>query len=508
MAPERPRAPGGADVKSASPSGDGAGPSVPEIPSFDLLRVEPDGSTVIAGRAPPGSRVEIVDKASGKPLLTTDADETGSFVGVFDRPLAPGDYELKLRSVGKDKTERYSDETATVRVPSDGKGDDLLAMVSKPGEASRIITAPRPKIVKATAQADAAKKAVSQAEVASLTPPGDDAAAAPAERPGTPVQEGKQGRAKLRVDAVEIEGDSMYVAGAAPRGSTVRVYADDKLVGESRATSEGRFVVNGKTSLAPGRHTVRADLIEGSDGKVTMRAAVPFDRPAGGDFAAVAPQVAGAAGGELSDFEKASRAAKDALSQLKRTVEAATPDVGDIETARKNAEDTIAALEKAMRTADAGKSGGSGAGDASDGRVGDALSLIRSLPKLEPGQPLDARQLKDFRARVDAAGKRLATVETAAAAAGGPATVVQPALTKSDNFVIIRRGDTLWQISRRTYGRGVRYTTIYLANSTQIADPNLILPGQVFDVPGQPEKSVDQAIELHRELLRKEGRGH
>ena len=31
-------------------------------------------------------------------------------------------------------------------MPEDGKGDDLLAMVSKPGEASRIITAPTPKI--------------------------------------------------------------------------------------------------------------------------------------------------------------------------------------------------------------------------------------------------------------------------------------------------------------------------------------------------------------------------
>ena len=95
----------------------------------------------------------------------------------------------------------------------------------------------------------------------------------------------------------------------------------------------------------------------------------------------------------------------------------------------------------------------------------------------------------------------------ASSGTGGPATFVQPALTNADNFVIIRRGDTLWQISRRTYGRGIRYTTIYLANSEQISDPNLILPGQVFDVPGKPGKTVDQAIRLHRELLRKEGRG-
>ena len=45
--------------------------------------------------------------------------------------------------------------------------------------------------------------------------------------------------------------------------------------------------------------------------------------------------------------------------------------------------------------------------------------------------------------------------------------------------MIIRRGDTLWQISRRVYGQGVRYTTIYLANQQQIQNPDLIEPGQI-----------------------------
>lgn len=48
---------------------------------------------------------------------------------------------------------------------------------------------------------------------------------------------------------------------------------------------------------------------------------------------------------------------------------------------------------------------------------------------------------------------------------------------------IIRRGDNLWTIARRVYGRGVRYTTIYEANDAQIRNPNRIYPGQVFDLP-------------------------
>ncbi|AXS40331.1 LysM peptidoglycan-binding domain-containing protein [Breoghania sp. L-A4] len=53
--------------------------------------------------------------------------------------------------------------------------------------------------------------------------------------------------------------------------------------------------------------------------------------------------------------------------------------------------------------------------------------------------------------------------------------------------VIIRRGDNLWRISQRLYGKGVRYTTIYQANKDQIRDPDLIYPGQIFITPKADE---------------------
>jgi len=54
--------------------------------------------------------------------------------------------------------------------------------------------------------------------------------------------------------------------------------------------------------------------------------------------------------------------------------------------------------------------------------------------------------------------------------------------------VIIRRGDSLWRISRRVYGRGVRYSTIYLAKQEQIRDPDMIWPGQIFAVPDETQE--------------------
>lgn len=76
--------------------------------------------------------------------------------------------------------------------------------------------------------------------------------------------------------------------------------------------------------------------------------------------------------------------------------------------------------------------------------------------------------------------------------ADGVTEVLAPKLQPVGSAIIIRRGDTLWRISRRVYGQGVRYSTIYLANQTQIEDPNRIWPGQVFKVP---EKSADGEVD-------------
>ncbi|MCY4099002.1 MAG: LysM peptidoglycan-binding domain-containing protein, partial [Rhodospirillales bacterium] len=49
--------------------------------------------------------------------------------------------------------------------------------------------------------------------------------------------------------------------------------------------------------------------------------------------------------------------------------------------------------------------------------------------------------------------------------------------------VTVVKGNTLWGISRRHYGRGILYTLIYDSNSYQIADPHWIYPGQKFLIP-------------------------
>jgi nucleoid-associated protein YgaU len=47
----------------------------------------------------------------------------------------------------------------------------------------------------------------------------------------------------------------------------------------------------------------------------------------------------------------------------------------------------------------------------------------------------------------------------------------------------VERGDTLWGISSKMYGKGSRWKEIYEANTDKIKNPSLIYPGQVFVIP-------------------------
>lgn len=47
----------------------------------------------------------------------------------------------------------------------------------------------------------------------------------------------------------------------------------------------------------------------------------------------------------------------------------------------------------------------------------------------------------------------------------------------------VKSDDCLWNIAKKYYGNGSKYTTIYNANRDKIKNPNLIYPGQVLWIP-------------------------
>ncbi|MGR3570821.1 LysM peptidoglycan-binding domain-containing protein [Brevirhabdus sp.] len=65
----------------------------------------------------------------------------------------------------------------------------------------------------------------------------------------------------------------------------------------------------------------------------------------------------------------------------------------------------------------------------------------------------------------------------------GPAALARHVDGRPGGVVTVQPGFTLWEIARANYGKGVLYVRVYEANKRQIRDPDLIYPGQVFDVP-------------------------
>jgi hypothetical protein len=96
-------------------------------------------------------------------------------------------------------------------------------------------------------------------------------------------------------------------------------------------------------------------------------------------------------------------------------------------------------------------------------------------PKPVTGGEADGRDRPAPAAQPSSTGSLAAN----APAETGAAAVYVPAIETAR----IERGDSLWRISRRTYGAGLRYTLIYDANQDQIRDPDLIYPGQVLVLP-------------------------
>lgn len=507
-APEPAGQPAAANNQTA-PTADTAASTGPKIPAFDVLRVEPDGSTVIAGSAEPHGKLEVLD--GDKVVVTTDVDGTGDFAVVLDNPLPAGDHQLVLKVTGKDGKTTLSEEVATVSVPNDGSGSELLAMVSKPGTASRIITAPKAEIASAQPPAadntqPAPNSGAPSDQVAMQTPnmpvtSGDVGKTAPP-LPGT--QQGTEAVADVVITAVEIEGNKIFVAGTARANAKVIGYADDALIGQDKAEPDGHFVISGAMDLPVGDHKIRVDVVDGT-GKVLIRATVNFNRPEG-DQVTVAAQSGSNANvnqatvpldeGQLGKLKGDATKAFGLLKGL--FADGKVPGAEQLAAARSATEFALRSLvdfRPGIDATDAFKQASASASQV----AANALTVLQSLPKdaKSVGAALD--KLGSIIAELTAPGANVAPMPSNEVSdASQPKTIEQAPLTANNNAVIIRRGDTLWQISRRTYGLGVRYTTIYIANEDKILNPDRIRPGQVF---GLPKDALPNAEELHRKRL-------
>lgn len=387
-------------------------------PTFDIIRVEPNGESVIAGRGAPNTTVELL--RDNAPIARALIDPSGQFA-LVPPALPPGNSEITLRITGSDGQVMLSKESVAVVISPNRETKPLIAL-SAPDRPTVVLSQPElgpSPTVKDVAKAGGSPDAKAKEAGSSST--------ANASSKDKPKDKGKAAQPPVKVVSVDAEeGGRLYVTGQATPGATVRLYLNDTLVAPGSAGPDGRLAFAIGRGVAPGDYRVRIDEIDSVSGKVKARSEVAFAVPA--------PRPTGpvAAGRETL------------AAQLK-------PPAGKGPEYKPS--DTGASGSKVLRPEASGS----------------------PSPRQAATAPVDDQR---------------PSPATPMAAPAGTGNTGKPEIADRTIFIPeigtakIARGDNLWQISRRAYGKGTRYTVIFDANQGQIRNPDLIYPGQIFVLPG------------------------
>jgi hypothetical protein len=308
------------------------------------------------------------------------------------------------------------------------------------------------------------------------------------------------------------EGGRLFVSGQAAPGATVRLYLNESLIAPGGAGGDGRVSFAIGRGVRPGGYRVRLDDVDPVSGEVKTRAEVEFRVPAPLTVevppppspSITPPRIASSAPPARPDAVAtqpgapagSARATAPETTAPSRQSQAAAAPQPPAASPRQPSESSVA---EGSRVASVAESSGvaapqavarpqAAAGDAPmEASPAQGSSARASAGPFDPGTAAPGSSPAPSEATVPApAPSRGSGSTTVASAAPPPARDLDPAtvLIPEVNTAIVGRGDSLWRISRRMYGGGLRYTVIYTANREQIRNPDLIYPGQVFVLPG------------------------
>jgi nucleoid-associated protein YgaU len=211
-----------------------------EAPEFDLVRVDQDGSAVVAGRAKPGSTVKVV--VDGVEMGSAKVSREGTFVAMMDLPEIAAPEEMNL--------------------VQQSEGGTLVSSKSS------ILVMPRaekaPRIVVAGADGAKVIQGEKDTELAALAPEATD-------------QPAPRVLADLSLDTITYdEAGDVVLGGRGSDDQFVRVYVNNKAVQTEQIGETGQWKVV-LTNVDEGLYTLRVDSIDES-GEVTARVESPFMR--------------------------------------------------------------------------------------------------------------------------------------------------------------------------------------------------------------------------------------
>lgn len=459
----------------------------PILPGFDLVRIDPDGSALIAGHAEPGAGVAVL--LDGDEIGSSEAGSDGDFVAMFDIIPAAMPRLLALRATLGD-TVRESRETVIVAPLAEPEFDLAQAVDVEPeptGTAVPVMQKPLDVAkdggaldLPAAAPDDAAPSGLDEAPV-----PADLARTAPEDALPPPVETEVAAVAPGK-ERVRSEGQTAPPAVARPdavleppRQSAVPRESEG-MAGLPEAPSGSPDVAKAARPVPPGVATAGPE--QAAPDRIVALPAAPQAAPA--------PSGAAAPGSpEFTDAPAAPLSPADAP----RVLVADDHGVRVIQESRPSPAAQQSISIDAITYDASGDVVLSGRGAPAAGvQVYLDNAPVRSAPIGPDGQwriDLPKLETRVYTLRVDeiaSDGRVRSRSETPFRPE--PADVVAARRADADPdaplaVVTVQPGFTLWRIARENYGEGMLYVRVFEANVDKIRDPDLIYPGQIFDVP-------------------------
>ena len=397
-------------------------------PSFDLVRIAPDGAGQVAGTAEPGAVVAIL--LDGATLSEVEVGRDGKFFGfiALDASLEPRVMSL-LQTI--DDEELYSDATVSI-APS-----------------APVVAGTLEESSEETVLALAEPAATAQPETAETEPEAEVAAVAP-------VVEGGSEEAPVVAETTEAATTAVETA-----------------VAEVEDTVE-TVVETAVETVAAAVETAPAVPVETSEETPTEVAAVT-EEVATPEALAEPEQPAASPVVIIADSSGARVLQSPTAPELAPEVQATVAidsisysDLGEVQVAGTSPSGGFVRIYLDNELS-------------STARIAQSGLWELKLPDVAPGvYTLRVDQVSD-------AGEVVSRVETPFKREPSEKLVeaTQEIDIKKVLAVTVQPGMTLWAISKENYGDGRLYVQVFEANKDRIRNPDLIYPGQVFTVPDQ-----------------------
>ncbi|MDC0495233.1 LysM peptidoglycan-binding domain-containing protein [Planktomarina temperata] len=419
-------------------------------PKFDVVRIEDDGSALIAGQADGRGHVILSVDGVEQAEARADLSGTGQFVIFAFIPSTGDQQSLKLHLYAEDGSGPVVSAQTVFVAPATAAATATDSTAAPVQEEVTVSESPDT-AAETDTETEADTETETDTEIETGTGTGTETAStdvaspeakadkAPAtvilaDEDGVRVlQDGAPSAAKpaVTIDTISYSSNGdVILGGRGQAGNFVRIYLDNQFLATSKIAADGYWALE-LSDIEPGIYTLRVDELNAA-GDVVSRAETPFKREAAEELAEL--MAAGTETEEPSAEGPSESAAETQVVDAEALASVEPEAADDPQTEEVVTQEEVNVQAEVAELNPQGEQSSDGGSLAVEGQPADTASVLRTPSK-------------KFRVRT-----------------------VQP-------------GSTLWAIAKESYGAGIEYFKVFEANKERIRDPDLIYPGQVFEIP-------------------------